>query len=435
MSQEWIYTFVYLAWLVGASCFVLGLHRMNSPATGRSGNQLSAAGMVIAVSATLVWLLTREGGLSGHRARDHRGRLPDRRRGGPVHGPDREDDRDAAAGVAVQRGRRRRGGPRRDRRLHPPVQRRRGRHDHLRRPGRADRLDHVHRLADRRRQAPGPDPGQADLPARRAVHHRGPRGRRGARHRGAHRGRGRRDHAHQRGHARRPRPRRPVRADLRDHDGAADRRRRHARRHQPPELVHGHGRGDGRVRARQPRADHLGRPRRRLGRDPDQADGRRDEPVGDEHHGRRVRRRGRRGRRGRGRRRDGARDRRRRRRDPARLRPARDHRPGLRPRGGPGPARRARAGRAARGARRRREVRDPPGRRPDARAHERAARRGERPVPPAQGDGRHQPGVRPGGRRPRHRRQRRHQPGGAPARARRSRGCRSSTSTTRSRSS
>ena len=65
MSQEWIYTFVYLAWLVGASCFVLGLHRMNSPATGRSGNQLSAAGMVIAVSATLVWLLTREGGLSG----------------------------------------------------------------------------------------------------------------------------------------------------------------------------------------------------------------------------------------------------------------------------------------------------------------------------------------------------------------------------------
>ncbi|MFL5718583.1 MAG: NAD(P)(+) transhydrogenase (Re/Si-specific) subunit beta, partial [Chloroflexota bacterium] len=64
MSEQWIYTIVYLAWLVGASCFVLGLHRMNSPATGRSGNQLSAAGMVIAVVATLVWLLTREGGLS-----------------------------------------------------------------------------------------------------------------------------------------------------------------------------------------------------------------------------------------------------------------------------------------------------------------------------------------------------------------------------------
>jgi H+-translocating NAD(P) transhydrogenase subunit beta len=65
MSQQWIYTIVYLAWLAGASCFVLGLHRMNSPATGRSGNQLSAAGMVIAVGATLVWLVTREGGLSG----------------------------------------------------------------------------------------------------------------------------------------------------------------------------------------------------------------------------------------------------------------------------------------------------------------------------------------------------------------------------------
>jgi proton-translocating NAD(P)+ transhydrogenase subunit beta len=64
MSQEWIYTIVYLAWLVGATCFVLGLHRMNSPATGRSGNQLSATGMVIAVLATLAYLVSREGGLS-----------------------------------------------------------------------------------------------------------------------------------------------------------------------------------------------------------------------------------------------------------------------------------------------------------------------------------------------------------------------------------
>ena len=64
MSQQWIYTIVYLAWLAGAACFVLGLHRMNSPATGRSGNQLSAAGMVVAVVATLVYLITREGGLS-----------------------------------------------------------------------------------------------------------------------------------------------------------------------------------------------------------------------------------------------------------------------------------------------------------------------------------------------------------------------------------
>ena len=65
MSQQWIYTIVYLAWLAGAACFVLGLHRMNSPATGRSGNQLSAAGMTVAVVATLIYLLSREGGLSG----------------------------------------------------------------------------------------------------------------------------------------------------------------------------------------------------------------------------------------------------------------------------------------------------------------------------------------------------------------------------------
>jgi H+-translocating NAD(P) transhydrogenase subunit beta len=64
MSEAWVYTLVYLAWLAGAACFVLGLHRMNSPATGRSGNQLSAAGMVVAVVATLIYLATREQGLS-----------------------------------------------------------------------------------------------------------------------------------------------------------------------------------------------------------------------------------------------------------------------------------------------------------------------------------------------------------------------------------
>ena len=65
MSEAWIYTIVYLAWLAGAACFVLGLHRMNSPATGRSGNQLSAAGMTVAVVATLIYLATRGHGLSG----------------------------------------------------------------------------------------------------------------------------------------------------------------------------------------------------------------------------------------------------------------------------------------------------------------------------------------------------------------------------------
>ena len=45
MSEQWIYTLVFFAWLAGAAAFVLGLHQMNSPATARRGNQLSAAGM------------------------------------------------------------------------------------------------------------------------------------------------------------------------------------------------------------------------------------------------------------------------------------------------------------------------------------------------------------------------------------------------------
>ena len=65
MSQEWITTIVYIAWLTGAACFVLGLHQMNSPATARNGNRLSAGGMTVAVIATLVGLATRDGGMSG----------------------------------------------------------------------------------------------------------------------------------------------------------------------------------------------------------------------------------------------------------------------------------------------------------------------------------------------------------------------------------
>jgi NAD(P) transhydrogenase subunit beta len=45
---------VRLASLLGATCFVLGLHLMNSPATARRGNQLSAFGMFVAVVAVLV---------------------------------------------------------------------------------------------------------------------------------------------------------------------------------------------------------------------------------------------------------------------------------------------------------------------------------------------------------------------------------------------
>src|SRR6187399_802750 len=58
MSQPTIDALVFLAWLAGAAAFVLGLHQMNSPATARRGNQLSAAGMALAVIATFLWLLT-----------------------------------------------------------------------------------------------------------------------------------------------------------------------------------------------------------------------------------------------------------------------------------------------------------------------------------------------------------------------------------------
>jgi NAD(P) transhydrogenase subunit beta len=51
---DWIIQLVYVA---AASCFVLGLHLMNTPATARRGNQLSTAGMVTAVAATLAIII------------------------------------------------------------------------------------------------------------------------------------------------------------------------------------------------------------------------------------------------------------------------------------------------------------------------------------------------------------------------------------------
>ena len=47
---------VRLAFIVGAALFVVGLHLMNSPATARTGNRLSAAGMVIAVAAEVAFV-------------------------------------------------------------------------------------------------------------------------------------------------------------------------------------------------------------------------------------------------------------------------------------------------------------------------------------------------------------------------------------------
>jgi len=54
-------TLIQLAYLVAAACFVLGLHQMNSPATARNGNLLSAAGMAVAIVATLVLIVAGYG--------------------------------------------------------------------------------------------------------------------------------------------------------------------------------------------------------------------------------------------------------------------------------------------------------------------------------------------------------------------------------------
>ncbi|HSJ24450.1 MAG TPA: NAD(P)(+) transhydrogenase (Re/Si-specific) subunit beta [Longimicrobiales bacterium] len=47
-------SFIQIAYLVAAVCFILGLKRLSSPATARSGNILGAMGMLVAVVATLL---------------------------------------------------------------------------------------------------------------------------------------------------------------------------------------------------------------------------------------------------------------------------------------------------------------------------------------------------------------------------------------------
>jgi H+-translocating NAD(P) transhydrogenase subunit beta len=51
---------VRISWLAGAVAFVIGLARMNSPATARNGNLVSAGGMVLAIGATAVLILARQ---------------------------------------------------------------------------------------------------------------------------------------------------------------------------------------------------------------------------------------------------------------------------------------------------------------------------------------------------------------------------------------
>jgi NAD(P) transhydrogenase subunit beta len=60
MDLNTIEVLVRLGWLSGAVAFVIGLIRMNSPATARNGNLLSAGGMAVAVGATAILILARQ---------------------------------------------------------------------------------------------------------------------------------------------------------------------------------------------------------------------------------------------------------------------------------------------------------------------------------------------------------------------------------------
>ncbi|MEA2546458.1 MAG: H+-translocating transhydrogenase subunit beta [Chloroflexota bacterium] len=59
-TLEIVQILVRIAWLLGAVGFVIGLSRMNSPATARNGNLVSAAGMAIAIAATAILILVAQ---------------------------------------------------------------------------------------------------------------------------------------------------------------------------------------------------------------------------------------------------------------------------------------------------------------------------------------------------------------------------------------
>jgi H+-translocating NAD(P) transhydrogenase subunit beta len=52
--MDWITIGREIAYLIAAVAFIVGLKRLSSPATARSGNQIAAAGMALAVAATFV---------------------------------------------------------------------------------------------------------------------------------------------------------------------------------------------------------------------------------------------------------------------------------------------------------------------------------------------------------------------------------------------
>ena len=339
-----------LLYLVSIVCFVLALRFLSSPKHARRGNWIGGVGMLVAIATTLLIDGISNWALDRRRGGDRERRRGDRRAAG-------EDDRDAADGGPVQRGRRRRGGAGRTRRV--PRARRRARlgRGTLGLALRTDRVDLVRRIARRLREAPGARQRAADRvpgPERRERGDR--RCRRGARCRDRRGARGamgdRRAHPSCAG----------VRRDVR----ASDRGRGHAGRDLAPERVHRPRRLGDRLRARLDGAHRRRDARRRLGHPAHAADGEGDEPVDRQRALRRVRP-------GAGGRRAGASrrrphrscDDRRGRRRAALVRAQGRRRSGLRDGGRAGAARRAPAGGSPRRARRRcrrtRSIRSPGG--------------------------------------------------------------------------
>ncbi len=224
--------FIQALYLVAVITFILGLRGLAGPKTAPTGNKIAAVGMLIAIAATLLIPgVLPDGGDRGADHRRHRPRHGDRHPGGAPG----EDDRDAADGGAVQRRRRRGGGADRVGRVPaalPGLGRRavgpegadpvavRGDH----------RLDLVLGLEHRVREAAGDPPGPPDPAARPADRERRAR----PRGDGVRGDPGERDALRAAVRARHPR----VRGGARQPRGAADRRRRHARRDLAAERLH-----------------------------------------------------------------------------------------------------------------------------------------------------------------------------------------------------
>ena len=277
-------TNIQLVYVLAAACFVVGLHLMNSPATARRGNQVSTAGMAIAVIITLVllihdgsvtgvgWTVLIVGALLGSAAGLYSARTVQMTAMPQLVSMFNAVGGGAAALVAVYEY------------IHDESA-----------PGGVLGTTSVFTVLDviigsvtftgsliaagKLQGIITGQPivfqgGQALNIALAVI---------AARHR--------RVHVHHGVAARAAHPGARL-AGVRGHDGAADRRRGHAGRDLAAQRVHRHRGGHGRLRRRQLGPDRRRGPGRRVRRDPHQADGRRDEPLPRQHHRRRVRHRG-----------------------------------------------------------------------------------------------------------------------------------------------